>query len=283
MKNLSFKRSIFFAVCFSFLAISFNSGCETTDYEPLIMKKKLQEMEKEISELKAAVKGAAVAPDASATPAAPEPPASEDKASDVSATAPNSESGVLRVDMNPPANEMALSGESKVMGNLASGASAAKQKVPKVLGFNEDIERASATISSEALLSSIKSAGGYVENGDDGSIKRIDLSETSDFKSLLPRLASVPTLSHLSLNGPATDSETFQKLAFFKNLKRLDIERSAPTADDMQQLKKLPALTFISLGRASVSDEAMKVISEFPALQQIRCSQTRISLSLIHI
>ena len=196
MKNLSLKRSIFFAVCFSFSAISFNSGCETTDYEPLIMKKKLQEMEREISELKAAVKGASaapVAPEVPAPPAVTPPPAAESEASessDVSAAAPGGGSGVPQIQMNPPGDQAAVGGSS------------AKPKVPKDVPkdfeFTDDIKRASATIGPEALLSSIKSAGGYVETGDDGAIKMVDLSETSDFTSLLPRLASVPTLSHLS-------------------------------------------------------------------------------------
>ena len=86
MNNLPFKHSIFFTICFSFLALALNSGCETTDYEPLIMKKKLQEMQQEITELKAAVKGID-APEAPTPPAAPESESGADRGgSDVSAT-----------------------------------------------------------------------------------------------------------------------------------------------------------------------------------------------------
>ena len=94
MKNQSLKHSIFFAICFSFLAISFNSGCETTDFEPLIMKKKLREMtekqqamEKEISDLKAAVNGTAVTPKASKPSTVPQP--TESKAEAVEKTEGN--------------------------------------------------------------------------------------------------------------------------------------------------------------------------------------------------
>ncbi len=233
------------------------AGCETTDYEPLLMKKKLQEMEAEIDVLKDEI--------------------TKLKSRSV-VSIESDDSAMLQTEKNQSNNSTEDSNSAS--SSVAVSSVAAENTSKETTESKNKLTAAEE----QPIREELENADAYFDTNEAGFTTEVDLAECRSGNEFLKKIIDFSEVSNVSLDGTRCDSDTFELLGQFPNLQSLSIPRSAPTEDDLEHLKGLKKLKFLQLQLATLSNAAVKKISEFPALEQIRCAKTRVSdADLVHL
>jgi Leucine-rich repeat (LRR) protein len=249
----------------AFTAFAIASGCETTDYEPVIFKKKLRELEeqtagdsaelrqkieqleREIAELKKTVTSSA-------------PPNGADSSSQ-SATSARSPS------------TLSVEAESKIIDELkAAGAIVEIDDVTnRLVGVNFQ----DAQYDNDVLRKLIAV----------DSLTRLIINGAKTDAESFAIIGDMVNLEYLEAEQSPATVQALSELAGLKKLSFIQLFRSDISDDGFEQLAKLPNLQQIRCGQTRISDDALAHISNLQSLRALDLSDcNRISdLGLAHI
>ena len=236
------KMLLILVMSFSVLAI----GCETTDYEPLIMKKKLKEMEARIKllEEKAGIKDP------------------QDSSADTSATAAE-DAGANVVDT--------------IKADKAQTQSAMVTK-PKPAIAIERLETfltkdQSGTVVQANLTSSRQLETHVAKLAGHKHLKKIFLDGSKSNTSTFESLGQVSSLEHLEIPGCNPSPSDLGELKQLKGLKFLQLANATLSEAAMEELSEFPALEQIRCAQTSVGDAELKQLGKLETLRAIDLSQ----------
>jgi hypothetical protein len=233
------KNSLTVAVCMAFVCCMF--GCETTDYEPLRVKRKLKELEQGVRQLQEENQGL-------------RREIEQLKGGDVSsATPPTFRSAETSITQSMVIDE-------------PSRFSKKPSRTP-LLSLSQE----------QALSLKLESKYVFFLTDDSGHTVEADLTECqpADVNSVVEQIRGFAKLKRITFAGNNTDSDTFSMLADIPTLERLDLPNSAPSTESMAKLATLPKLTFLELRKSTLDADSIEAIAGSKSLKQIRCAQTR--------
>lgn len=230
------KNSLTIAACLAFTFCTL--GCETTDYEPLRVKRKLKELEKGMQELRG-------------------------------------ENEALRQEVEQLKTGGTITAPPQSNAKPTAMAPPTTLDTPVPTSLTPTILTAAAE---QEIRQRLESTNIFFVKDESGFTIEADLTECQpeDVNPTTNEIKDFTRLKRITYAGNNTDADTFNLLASMTTLDRLDLPNSKPSAASMAQLAALPKLTFLELRKATLDEASIEAISKSKSLKQIRCAQTRL-------
>lgn len=239
----AFKKYLSF-VCILFAAATV--GCETTDYEPLLMKKKLNDLESENERLK---------------------------------------SEIVELSGSGASNEVAGStgreevvkdnSSSKPESSAAPALSAADEKLIRDELENSDVFFLvnAGGFATEADLSECRLGNPAIAKlADFSALTKLVLDGVNTNAETYDELVKLTNLEHLEIGRSSPDAAAFEKLKGLKQLKFLQLLKATLSEDAFKVLSEFPALEQIRCGQTRVGDAELQYLSNLKSLKAIDLS-----------
>jgi internalin A len=239
MTNFDKKQGWF--VCL-LLATAVSVGCETNNYEPLIIKKKMKELEGEIEALKSEI--------------------SELKNG-------NFVPGAVQENGETTTAETADSATSRVI-----------YSADDELKIREALENSDAYFSVddsgfavEADLTECRKGNEAVEQlVGFAKLTKVILDGTTIDSDTFDSLSKMDELAHLEIERSSPDAQSLEKLKRLKNLKFLQLFKATLSEDAVKVLSEFPALEQIRCGQTRVGDDELRHLANLKTLKAIDLS-----------
>ncbi len=231
MPRLIKKSQILFLLVVSAFAI----GCETTDYEPLIMKKKMKELETEIEKLRGEV--------------------AELKASGVSQVIP------APADPKPAA----------VVSNATPGDETAVREALENSDAYFDLDDDGFVVTAD-LLECSDSDQAILQLADFSKLTKLVLDGPKTSSATFEAISNLQGLQHLELERSNPSPEDLDHLKGLKNLKFIQLYTASITEEAMKKLSEFPALEQIRCAKTRVGDAELKHLENLKTLKAIDLS-----------
>ncbi len=244
------------------------TGCQQGNYDVVVLKSEVKELQRELEKLKETHE---------ATDAAEHRVRISNLESELIQIRQQLNSRISQISSEPDgANNVAIP-NNFVLGDPASDSGDSEPTTPD----------SSTPVSSERIetaISAFESAGHTLVLDDKGRVVSIDASQFPLELSTIQLAESFENLKQLAVSGPRVTSEMFDVFSRLTSLERLDLEVTIANTEQLEKLTTLKNLKFIQLFRTDIDDDSMAVLARFPALEQIRCGQTRVGdAGLLHL
>ncbi len=223
------------------LLLTVSVGCETTDYEPLLMKKKLKDLETEIDDLQKQVNelksGSASERNSAATDNVPE-------------------KGTVESPVVEEAVGLSADAEKVIRDELENGEA--------FFLLNSD------GFAIEADLSEYRDANAALSKIDDfRSLATLTLDGTKTDSQTFKTLAGFSALSKLTIDRSSPSAEDFAQLKGLKNLKYLGLKLATLTDEGIEVLSEFPVLEQIRCGQTRIGDAELTHLAKLKTLKAI--------------
>jgi cell division septum initiation protein DivIVA len=213
-------------VCVLFAVASV--GCETTDYEPLVMKKKIKDQEAEIESLKAEIAEMKSSGGSTAVPG------STGRA-EVAADNSNSQPEIAA------APTLSAEEEKQIRDELENSDAFF---VVNEAGFATEADLAECRIGNAAVA----------KLADFSVLTKLVLDGVNTNAETYDELAKLTNLEHLEIGRSTPDAAAFEKLKGLKRLKFLQLQKATLSEGAFKVLAEFPALEQIRCGQTRVGD-----------------------------
>jgi hypothetical protein len=177
----------------------------TTDYEPLVVKQKLKELETKIAQLEAKIEIL--------------------EQGSTRANGNDLEQVGTAKKMSTLTDRPELKNSSPDRLRIDPPAKATPTDEPSVAAFEPKLPR-------DQLIASIEQKGAFVVRNSSGAPIEVDLTDASLTPEEFSELAGLKELEKLVLAGANTPPSIYETLFHLKQLKHLEFERATPTRED---------------------------------------------------
>lgn len=234
-------------VCFVCLVlVALTVGCETTNYDPLIVKKRLRELEAEIETLKSEV--ADLKKDRAARP--PGLPVFEN----VTSQAP----AVMNV-ATPSRKTLSASEEKQVRDEL------------EALDVYFSVDDSGFAVEAD-LMECREGNESVAKLADFAKLTKVIFNGPSANSETYRLLAKIPGIRHLELERSHPDAASLEQLKSLKDLKYIQLFKATLSEDAMKTLSEFPSLEQIRCGQTRVGDAELKHLANLKSLRAIDLS-----------
>lgn len=263
--------------------LPFSLGCETTDYEPLIIKSKLREMEGEIEELKQEIETLKSTAAAKKQPVVKEEfvaldPDDEKEVREKLEEAEayfelDGEGFVVEADLlecSDPDAVSELENFPKLAKIILNGTKVTPETfdgLAKVSGLTYlDIERSSPTAKSLKKLKGLK------------QLKFLQLFKATISEDAMKAVSEFPALEQIRCAQTRVGDAELAHLSNLKSLKAIDLsDCNRVTTEGLKSLAKCPKLSFLKVWGPSINDESLEVIGQMKSLRVLGLNDTAVT------
>lgn len=222
-------------------------GCETRDYEPLILNQKLKELQDEVDALKAEVETLKTSGAV---------PSSGDR---VSQNSPVPSVSAPQTPAVPDVPSISVEEEAAIRAELEN------LDVYFVLdgsGYAQEADLMESRSPNDILA----------KLAEFPNLTRVLLDGTKADLDTFDALSKITGLAHLEIERSSPTAASFEKLKGLKGLKFLQLHKATLSADGMRVLAQFPALEQIRCGQTRVGDEELSYLSSLKTLKAIDLS-----------
>ena len=268
------KMLLILVMSFSLFAV----GCETTDYQPLIMKGKLAELEKEIEMLKAEIavlKGedpnaAEASEDEAGEGEDGEMSEGEDgetsEGEDGASNSANTADSIVALDTDPAPAIVEFPNQKKIVVDGTKATSATFEALGRVSAL-EHLEIAGCN-PSPSDLAQLKQLKG---------LKFLQLSKATLSEEAMKELSEFQALEQIRCGHTGVGDAELRPLENLKTLKAVDLSGcEGVTIDGLESLTKCSKLAFLRLSGPSIDNDCMTQVAKMKSLRVLGISDTEV-------